>query len=525
MSSVLKDVEPVVVLKYFEEISKIPRGSRNTKKISDYLVNFAKEKNLEFYQDDSNNVIIWKNASKGREDDESVILQGHMDMVCEKEEDYLIDFLNDGLELEFKDNIISAKGTTLGGDDGIALAYMLAILADDGEISHPALECVFTVDEEIGMLGAKALDKSKLSSKILLNLDSEDEGYLLVSCAGGVTSKFRLPVEREENFFAGSIGSGKVSADHDNNEKANGENISADSNWEILEISVTGLLGGHSGVEIDTGRGNANIILSRVLLEALKKIDLRLIKIDGGLKDNAIPRKSSALIVINKNNIDSFNSIVYDFKEIIKDEYWLTDPNVYIKVDEVNDICLDENKNACNKILFPMSLDSTKKVLSAIYLLPNGVIKKSFSIENLVQTSLNLGILETNDDEVILSYCIRSSVESEKKELRNRLYVMADLMDAKVEDEGDYPAWEYKNDSKLVSLMVKVFEKKYGREPVVQALHAGVECGMFIGANKEMEAVSFGPDIKDIHTTSESMDVLSVQRTWEYLLDILEEIH
>ena len=480
---VLTGLKPEKVFYYFEEITKIPHGSTDTKKISDYLAGFAKEHNLKYIQDESNNIIIFKDASKGYESADSVIIQGHMDMVCEKDDDCDIDFTKDPLTLELNDGIISAKGTTLGGDDGIAVAYALAIL-DDDTIAHPALEVVITVDEEIGMLGAAALDTTPLKSKLMLNIDSEDEGIILVSCAGGMTSTVHLPVAM------------------------------TDINGSKVTLNVGGLLGGHSGTEINKGRANANKLMGRTLYMLAKKFDFNLVSINGGLKDNAIPRASKAVVVFDKS-VDlnavkkEVSAIVSDFKK----EYKNTDAGVDIKV--------EDNGNAEVSVF---DKDSTTRVITALMNLPLGIQSMSFDIEGLVQTSLNLGILETRDDEVAFSYSVRSSVESEKQDLAMQLESLSKALGGFVTTMGEYPAWEYKSDSKLREVMIDSFKKQYGKEPEIQAIHAGLECGLFAGKIKDLDAVSFGPDMKDIHTPKESMDVESVRRTWDYLIDVLASL-
>ncbi len=482
---VLENIQPADVFKYFEEISNIPRGSGDTKKISDYVANFAKERNLKYIQDEYNNVVIYKNASNGHGDRETVILQGHMDMVCEKEPGYDIDFINDGLTLELNDGVISAKGTTLGGDDGIAVAYMLAIL-DSDEYEHPDLECVFTADEEIGMLGAAAMDMSVLKGKTMINLDSEDEGYMLVSCAGGMTSTVHIPYQKEEN--------------------TQGE----------YELVVSGLLGGHSGVEIDKGRANSNMILGRVLYEMSKIAEsMRIVSIQGGLKDNAIPNRSKATIKLDKKDADKCKDTVKSLNVILKNEYKITDQNIDVSIKD--DI-------SCGT--FAMDKLSTKRMITALVNIPNGIQKMSFDIENLVETSLNLGILkmEPEKNEITMSFSVRSSMESEKHEMANKLQCLAETLGGYLENAGEYPAWEYKEESPLRELMVKTFKEQYGYEPVVQAIHAGVECGLFAGQIQGFDAVSIGPDMKDVHTPKECMMVDSVDRTWKYLLKVLEKI-
>ena len=479
---VLSSLEPHKVFEYFEEICSIPHGSSNTKKISDYLVTFAREHDLRYIKDQSNNVIIFKDGTPGYEASAPVMLQGHMDMVCEKDKDCNIDFERDGLELVLKDGIISANGTTLGGDDGIAVAYALAIL-DSSDIPHPPLEAVFTVDEEIGMLGAAAIDCSPLKSKIMLNLDSEDEGYLLVSCAGGVTAASHIPA----------------------------------ADKTLMSINISGLLGGHSGVEIDKNRANANILFGRILYTLNKKLSFNLVSIEGGLKDNAIVKTAVAVIAVNESDIQTVKDCVSHLESLFKHEYVVSDPDIKVAA-EITD---SSSEAAANDM---MDNISTNHVIAALVNMPYGIQGMSSNIEGLVESSLNLGILKTTDTEVVLSYCVRSSIASRKQEMLDKITSLTELLSGYVTLTGDYPAWEYRQDSPLRDLMKDIFTEQYGREPVIQALHAGVECGLFAGKIPDLDCVSFGPDMKDIHTTNESMDVESVKRTWEYTLEILKRL-
>lgn len=481
--SVLQGLRPDNVFSFFEEICSIPHGSGNTKEISDYCVRFAKERSLRFRQDDSNNVIIWKDGTIGYEKSAPVMLQGHLDMVCVQDPDCRIDMEREGLQLQVQGTEITAKGTSLGGDDGIAIAMALAIL-DAEDIPHPPLEAVFTVDEEIGMLGASALDCADLQSRIMLNLDSEEEGYLLVSCAGGVTAQAHMPVQYEED--CGCRG----------------------------EIVVTGLLGGHSGMEIDKGRGNACQILGRVLYQISTICDVRLQRLDGGVKDNAIPREARACICLKAHQVDRCVEEIEKIKEELRHEYALTDAGLDLQMSFAPE---EENVSV-------MTGQSEQRVVAALMNLPGGIQKMSFSMKGIVQTSLNLGIMETKDNEVSFSFSVRSSVESEKQALVQQITCLTKILGGTVSCQGDYPAWEYRQNSPLRELMVQIYKEKYDREPVVQSMHAGVECGIFAGHLPGLDCVSYGPDMKDIHTPKESMNAQSVERTWEYTLEILKRL-
>lgn len=492
---ILSDLEPAPVFKYFEKICSIPHGSGNTENISNFCVSFAKEHGLKYHKDNYNNVIIWKDGTKGYEDSPSVIIQGHLDMVCEKKTGHKIDFEKDGLDLQLKDGIISAKNTTLGGDDGIAIAYALAILESD-TIPHPPLEAVFTTDEETGMSGAAALDCSQLKSRTMLNIDSEEEGFLLVSCAGGATAVVEIPVK-----IKGISGI-------------------------AVSINITGLKGGHSGVEIDKGRANANTLMGRTLYSLSQKFKFNIYSIFGGLKDNAIPREAYTQLMFKKGtSMEEVKRHLEELNQIYCNEYHSTDAGIKISfnVDKMSD-----SRSSLND-------KSTAKVITALVNLPNGIQGMSHDIEGLVQTSLNLGRM---DIKVItespyphecsrfmqFNYSLRSSLSTEKDEMANRIKCLAEALGGTITLQGNYPAWEYKKDSPLRDLMTEVFEEQYGRKPVIQAIHAGLECGLFAGKLPGLDCVSYGPDIKNIHTPQEALYVESVKRTWEYTLEILKRL-
>ena len=483
-SRVLADLEPKKVFEFFEDIANIPRGSGNTKLICDYCQNFATQRNLNYVRDEYNNIIIFKPATKGYEDSAPVMIQGHLDMVCEKASDISIDFETDGLNLAVKDGLVYAKGTTLGADDGIAVAYGLAIL-DSDTIEHPPLEVIFTVDEEIGMLGATALDVSSLSSKIMLNLDTEDEGYFLVSCAGGVTASCVLPVKRV---------------------KVKG--------YEGF-LKIEGLTGGHSGIEIDKCRANANRLMGRLLYSLKYDFEFWIDYVRGGSKDNAIARECEArLIFSEKTDLIELDRVVKELMSTYQWEFEATDPELNISLECTLSPIMED----------AISEEGTNRVITTLYTLPGGVQKMSRDIDGLVQTSLNMGILDTKDEEVTMSFSVRSSVSAEKVELLTRIECLVKYMGGNVLLEGDYPAWEFKKDSKLRDLMVDVFTEQYGEEPVIYAVHAGVECGIFADKIPELDCVSFGPELKNIHTTKETMNIESVQRTYELIKETLRRL-
>ncbi len=496
--SVLDGIKPEAVFRYFEAICGIPHGSSDTKQLSDYCAGFAREHKLKYIQDSHNNIIIFKDGTPGYENSCPVILQGHLDMVCEKSQDCEIDFKTEALRLKVENGMISARGTTLGGDDGIAVAYGLALL-ESRDIPHPPLEVVFTSDEEIGMLGAAAIDCTELKSKIMLNLDSEEEGYLLVSCAGGVTAACHIPLDYMVDK------SNEIS-------KENAPGI-------LLELRVGGLNGGHSGVEIDKGRANANQVLGRILFAIKEKMKFGLMEVNGGLKDNAIPREAAAKLMIADRNWDEFQELISEYNKILANEYRNTDKDIHLTVRQAS--CDMEHNMENTRI---MSYECMFRVITALVNLPGGIQKMSHDIDGLVQTSLNMGILATRDDEVVLSFSVRSSLGSEKEELVAKLRCLTESLGGYVSCTGDYPAWEFRQNSELRKLMSEIYEEQTGRKPVIQALHAGVECGLFADKIPDLDCVSFGPDIKDIHTPAECMDIASVERTWNFLLEILKRL-
>ena len=473
---ILEHLQPQTVFAHFEQLCAIPHGSGNTKAISDYLVGFAAARGLRHIQDAHNNVIIFCPGTPGYETAAPVILQGHMDMVCETAPDCTKDLTCEGLDLFIDGDTIGARGTALGGDDGIAVAMALAIL-DADDIPHPPLEVVLTVDEETGMLGADALDASVLQGRTMLNIDSEDEGILTVSCAGGNVSVCTLPVTRAA--FSGTA----------------------------LTVTVGGLLGGHSGAEIDKGRGNANQLLGRVLYAVGARTALRIVCADGGLKDNAIPRESRAVITVADPG--AAQAAIADMDAALRHEYAAADPDVFVRTDPAQ------------PQMPPMDAASTQRAVCMLCCLPNGVQTMSQDIPGLVQTSLNLGILTTAERCVQASFCLRSSVATQKEMLVARLRCLMAQLGGSVDVSGDYPAWEFRKDSPLRERMIDVFREQYGHDPKVEAIHAGVECGLFAGKLPGLDCVSFGPDLTEIHTCRERMHIASVQRVWRYTLEVL----
>ncbi len=479
---VLEGLQPKKVFYYFEEISRIPRGSGNTKAVSDYCVQFAKERNLWVKQDELNNVIIKKPATMGRENSPAVILQGHLDMVAEKTNTSTHDFMKDGLKLKVEGDFVTADETTLGADNGIAIAMALAVL-DTDNISHPDLEVLFTVDEETGMEGAQNIDMSDFKAKYLLNLDCDMEDTLMAGCAGGVRVDVSFDIERKEilgNYY---------------------------------QIKVNGLKGGHSGSEIDKDRANANIVLARILYMISKYTDgLYIEEFTGGNKDNAIPREACANVVVTNDAFD-LKACAYYAIAGIKKEYSLTDPDLNLDIEEKRNVC----KNVWNS-------ECSNRVIEYLNAIPNGATRMSNDFSLLVETSLNLGIAKTTEDAFCITHTIRSIINSKKQELKDKVVLIAKLSGAKAKILSDYPEWEYKRDSYLQTKLTEIYKKEFDRELKVDVIHAGLECGYLLEKMPDLDAVSFGPVMYDIHTTEERLSISSTKLTYDFLIKILEEL-
>lgn len=475
----LAGLEPAAVFGYFEEICAIPHGSRNTRMISDYLVNFAKTNGLRYIQDEADNVIIFGDATPGYEDHPAVILQGHMDMVCEKDADCPIDMAAEGLDVTHDGKVVFAKGTTLGADNGIAVAMGLAILADK-TIPHPPIELLITSDEEIGLLGAAAVDLSELKGRALINLDSEGEGVFTVSCAGGCTATISLPVDRRAVY------------------------------GPCIRLVVDGLKSGHSGADIHRNRGNANKIMGEFMSRIQKLMPLCLTSLAGGAKDNVIPGSCQATLVAMGINLERINTIAEELQAEIREQY--DEPDASVQAFDVD--ALGGNS---------LSTESTAKVISLLCAAPNGVQAWSKDIEGLVQTSLNMGVVKLGD-RVNVTLSVRSSVNSEKQELLEQLHKLADMFEADYNEDGAYPAWEYKKESRLRDVMVSTYKAMFDRDAKVEAIHAGLECGLFTEKLPGLDCVSIGPQMYDIHTSRERLEIGSTQRTWEFLLAVLKNL-
>lgn len=480
--AVLEQIQPANVFQFFEELCEIPHGTYNTKEISDYCAAFAQKRNLEYFQDSLNNIIIKKPGTKGYENSAPVILQGHLDMVCEKRPGSAHDFKTDGLDLFIEDGYVKAKDTTLGGDDGIAVAMTLAVL-DSTEIPHPPIEAVFTVDEETGMDGAQGLDMSILDGKTLINIDSEEEGILTTGCAGGFTCAVRIPFTKEEHPGT------------------------------VIELNLHGLLGGHSGVEIDKQRGNAHKEMGRLLNSIQKEIPFFLISLSGGAKDNVIAMESKAKILVKDSDAQAVAQKASEMKDIWENEFLGEEPGLAIDI--------NTEKTDCAIV---MNEESTKRMISFLMLCPNGVQGFVRKLDNLVETSLNMGVVKTEEDAVKFSSLVRSSVESKKQQLKEQLSICAELVKGTVQINSEYPAWQYNPDSRLRKIMEETYEEMYGEKPVVCAIHAGLECGLFLGKRPELDCVSFGPNILDVHSFNERLEIKSVERSFDYLKKVLEKL-
>ena len=477
--AVLSNCKPERVFHYFEEICNIPHPSYHEEKISAYLVDFAKAHNLEYYQDDLYNVIMIKEASEGMENAAPIILQGHMDMVAEQDDDCKKDMLTEGLDLEIVDGFVTAKGTTLGGDDGIAVAMALAILEDE-ELKHPRIEVIITVSEEVGMEGAAGIDVSMLKGRKLLNLDSEEEGHFLAGCAGGCRVDVEFPVKKESLKGA------------------------------LVSIEVKNCTGGHSGAEIDKGRANASYVANRVLAAGLEAGEVCIVDLVGGTKDNAIPRATSAKVVTTPAAIDAMTKEA----DAIKNEFAITDPEMEIVITNEGNVVVD-GVNAAQSERFIQLLQS----------MPNGVQTMSHDIEGLVETSLNLGILNVLDDEIKYSCSLRSSVDSAKNALIRKVLMVAKAFGCQISIHGEYPAWEYLRESSFRDEMVKIYTDMYGEAPIVETIHAGVECGLLASKLPGLDAVSIGPEMYDIHTPKERLSIASTERVYNYVRKVIEDMN
>ena len=483
MSDVLKALQPRKVFEYFEIISSIPRESGNEKAISDYMVNFANELGLEVHQDEAYNIYIKKPATEGYENTPTVILQGHMDMVCEKNKDTEHDFNTEGLKLYVDGDWIGAEGTTLGADNGVAIAYQMAILADN-TLKHPAIECLMTTDEERGMTGVANLHPEYLQGKILLNLDTEVEGEFLVSCAGGAKVYLTMPYESVE--------------------------ISNDA--VLYKVTLNGLKGGHSGAEIHYERGNAHLLMGRVLNALREKFEFDLVSFEGGTKDNVITRECEVILALSRDHVNLLKEVTQEMLTLFKGEFAVQDPEICMTVSEA----AFQEQGICKS--------AVDKLINLLLVIPNGVMGYDQHMKGLVQTSLNLGIVKVEDNRIRFGTAVRSSVASRKEELLNKLEALSTIMGMMFEVKGDYPAWQYDEHSRIRDLSISLYEEMYGEKPNVTAIHAGLECGFIAEKCPGLDMISMGPNLKHIHSPQEVVSISSMARVYEYLVKLLENL-
>lgn len=477
--AVLENLEPKKVFQFFEEICQIPHGTFDMDRISDYYAKFAKDRGLRYIQDEVKNVIIFKPGTAGYEDSEPVILQGHMDMVCEKTPDSDHDFKKDPLDLYIEDGYIRARNTTLGGDDGIAVAMAMALL-DSDDIPHPPIEAVFTVDEETGMGGAIGVDLSVLKGHKLINIDSEEEGILTTGCAGGIRITTEIPVTKEEKSGA------------------------------CVKLEIKGLKGGHSGAEIHEQRGNAHKLMGRLLHRISEEMGFRLADIKGGSKENVIAMDNTANIVVDGADAEKAVAVTAKMKAVYENEFMGDEPGLTVTAEVTGEGSYQVFDKA-----------STDRIVAYLIINPYGVQGFSRKLEGLTESSINIGVMMTKEDVVETAYLMRSSVESLKQNMRIQIEEYAKLIGAKTTIDSEYPAWQYDPDSELRKVMEDVYKKLYGKAPEVFAVHAGLECGMFLGKRSDLDCVSMGPNMCDIHSFNEKLDIASTERTWNYLKAVL----
>lgn len=478
---VLKEYEPASVLHFFEEICNIPHISYHEKKLSDYCVAFAKERNLYCEQDKLGNVIIVKEATLGYEEVEPIMIQGHLDMVGDKVPGCAIDMETESIRIMVEGDYITADGTTLGGDDGIAVAYGLALL-DAKDIPHPRLEVVLTVREEVGLEGATAIDLSCCKARRLINIDSEEEGVFTVGCAGGLRADSRIPLDAVMNKGL------------------------------VCEVKTAGLLGGHSGIEIDRGRANGNIILGRFFLFLKNQVSYEIVHMSGGVKDNVIPKNANATFMIEEANVEGVKKAVAEFNGMLKIEYGISDPDIAVLF-ETGQV------QEC-KVLSSRSKETVLAVLNGM---PNGVQAMSQDLPGLVETSLNMGVMQVDNTEIHTCFSLRSSHESAKQYLADKLKQLTETLGGEISYHGLYPGWPYARESKLRDLCIKVYKEQYKEEPKVEVIHAGLECGILSSKMEGLDCISIGPNMKDVHTPDEVISISSIQRVWKYLKAVLAE--
>lgn len=476
---VLQNLEPASVFGFFEDICNIPHISYHEKELSDYCVAFAKERGLYYEQDEMSNVIIIKEATPGYEDVEPIIIQGHLDMVGDKLPECPIDMEKESIKVMIDGDFLTADGTTLGGDDGIAVAYGLALL-DAKDIPHPRLEVVLTVCEEVGLEGATGIDLSCCKAKRLLNIDSESEGVFTAGCAGGMRADCRIPVE------------------------------TVVKTGTVCEIKTTGFLGGHSGIEINRGRANGNVTVGRFFLFLKEKTSFDLVSIVGGVKDNVIPKNVTAKFLAD--DVDAVKAAVAEFNAQLDDEYGVSDPDIELVLDV---------KEAEECKVFTEA--SKEKAITALCLMPNGVQTMSADLPGLVETSLNMGVIKIDENEISLCFSVRSSIDSAKEFIGAKLKQLTEALGGTISYHGQYPGWPYARESKLRDLCMRVYKEQYGKEPEIEVIHAGLECGILSSKIEGLDCISTGPNMQDVHTPDEKISISSIARVWEFIKAVLAE--
>ncbi|MCM2284411.1 MAG: aminoacyl-histidine dipeptidase [Desulfobacula sp.] len=479
--SPVQKLNPEPVFHYFEELTKIPRCSGNEKQVSDYLVHFAKEKKLDVFQDKALNIIIKKPGTAGYETSPPVIIQGHMDMVCEKSEKSGHDFFKDPISLKIDGDFLRATGTTLGADNGIGVAYGMAIL-DSEDIPHPPVELLVTTEEETGMYGAAALKAEHLTGKTLLNIDAEEEGFFFVSCAGGLILTSEFDTDWEESSGKG------------------------------LCIKISGLKGGHSGLEIIRQRANAIALLGRILDAARKAGDFQIVAVSGGSKHNAIAGKAQVTVAADVLTLKKIKAAVMDLFREMKKEFAAVDPDLKLSVASVDSVATQLDRV------------STERLIDFLLIVPDGVQSMSKDLEDLVESSLNLGVLEQSEKSIKIIISVRSSVDSILEEITRGLESLAKRVNAKSSRSGEYPAWQYEADSRIRDLCLSVYKETFGRDAQIRAIHAGLECGLLKEKLPDTGMISFGPNLYNVHTPDEYLSISSTANMWVFLKAVLAKL-
>lgn len=482
---IFENLEPKLVWKHFEEILKIPHTSRNEEGVATYITNFAKSLKLTVSRDKVGNVLVTEKGTKGYENAPYLILQGHMDMVGVAAEGVKHDFMKDPIQPKIEGDFVRAKGTTLGADNGIGVAIMLAIMEDES-IIHPPLEYLFTVNEESGMDGAHGLEPSFVKGRRLINLDTEEFGQIYISCAGGGDSIINIETSRAPAY----------------------------KNQATFLLKIKGLKGGHSGVDINLGRGSGNKIAARLLLRALEVAPLRIRKIEGGNKRNSISDHADILLDIPKSNVEDFKSAINNMTQIIKDELAKTDPELVVEIKE----------EISNDDIEPMTLEATKNLIHLLVALPHGVLAMSPEVLGLVETSTNMGTIRTTETGVEIVHLNRSAVNSSIDYVKDMIRCIANSFGAKVTQPRGYPGWKPNKDSNLLKAGISVFKEMYHKEPLIKAIHAGLECGIFSEKLPGVDMISIGPDMAHVHSPAEELNILSVGKFYNYLKELLKSL-